>query len=231
MYLRISFKSQMLGRGVGVHAFLPFHDGYEDAQAPYPTLYFLPGYSANAEELATLLPLRRFSAEYGVAVIIPDGENSFYTDHPERCALFSSYVGDELVRVTRRMLPCLSTRREDTWIGGISMGYFITRKAWKNPEKRDAAVRFVEMLTSNEILSTFIRTEVTALIDGASPVGLNSLEQSAAETNAQLTRVSLAVQDAISAEAKSTLFTSIQKVVTGQMTAENAVATAIQRNE
>ena len=34
MYLRISFKSQMLGRGVGVHAFLPFHDGYEDAQAP-----------------------------------------------------------------------------------------------------------------------------------------------------------------------------------------------------
>ena len=43
MYLRISFKSQMLGRGVGVHAFLPFHDGYEDAQAPYPTLYFFPG--------------------------------------------------------------------------------------------------------------------------------------------------------------------------------------------
>ena len=122
MYLRLSFKSKMLVRGVTVHAFLPFHDGYEDAPRPYPTLYFLPGYSANAEELATLLPLRRFSAEYGVAVIIPDGENSFYTDHPERCALFSSYVGDELVRVTRRMLPCLSTRREDTWIGGISMG-------------------------------------------------------------------------------------------------------------
>lgn len=96
MYLRISFKSQMLGRGVTAHAFLPFHDGYEDTPAPYPTLYFLPGYSANAEELATLMPLRRFSAEYGVAVIIPDGENSFYTDHPERCALFSSYVGDEL---------------------------------------------------------------------------------------------------------------------------------------
>lgn len=111
------------------------------------------------------------------------------------------------------------------------MGYFITRKAWKDPEKRDAAVQFVEMLTSNEILSTFIKTEVTALIEGASPVGLNSLEQSAAETNAQLTRVSPAVQDAISAEAKSTLFTNIQKVVTGQMTAEKAVATAIQRNE
>ena len=89
---------------------------------PIPRCTFFPVIPPTPEELATLLPLRRFSAEYGVAVIIPDGENSFYTDHPERCALFSSYVGDELVRVTRRMLPCLSTRREDTWIGGISMG-------------------------------------------------------------------------------------------------------------
>ena len=114
MYLRISFNSRALR--------CPSTTGMRMHRPPIPRCTFFPGYSANAEELATLLPLRRFSAEYGVAVIIPDGENSFYTDHPERCALFSSYVGDELVRVTRRMLPCLSTRREDTWIGGISMG-------------------------------------------------------------------------------------------------------------
>ena len=110
------------GAGVGVHAFLPFHDGYEDAQAPIPRCTFFPVTPPTPRNWPRCCPLRRFSAEYGVAVIIPDGENSFYTDHPERCALFSSYVGDELVRVTRRMLPCLSTRREDTWIGGISMG-------------------------------------------------------------------------------------------------------------
>ena len=154
MYLRISFKSQMLGRGVGVHAFLPFHDGYEDAQAPYPTLYFLPGYSANAEELATLLPLRRFSAEYGVAVIIPDGEISFYTDHPERCALFSSYVGDELVRVTRRMLPCLSTRREDTYIAGLSMGGYGTLKCvLQTPERYAGAAAFSAVADIEEFVA------------------------------------------------------------------------------
>ena len=85
-------------------------------------------------------------------------------------------------------------------------------------------------LTSDEVQSTFIRTEVTALKDGASPEGLNSLEQSAAGINAQLTGVSEAVQDAISAEAKSALFASIQKVVTGQMRPEEAIVSALKRN-
>ena len=160
-----------------------------------------------------------------------NGKAAFLVDGSWQVGHLGERFGDKIENMAVRFVPGKGERKATEGIGGISMGYFITRKAWKNPEKRDAAVRFVEMLTSNEVLSTFIRTEVTALIDGASPVGLNSLEHSAAETNAQLTRVSLAVQDAISAEAKSTLFTNIQKVVTGQMTAEQAVTLAIQRNE
>ena len=160
-----------------------------------------------------------------------NGKAAFLVDGSWQVGHLGELYGDKIEDMAVRFVPAKGERKATEGIGGISMGYFITRKAWKDPEKRDAAVQFVEMLTSNEILSTFIKTEVTALIEGASPVGLNSLEQSAAETNAQLTRVSLAVQDAISAEAKSTLFTNIQKVVTGQMTAEKAVALAIQRNE
>ena len=156
---------------------------------------------------------------------------AFLVDGSWQVGHLGELYGDKIEDMAVRFVPAKGERKATEGIGGISMGYFITRKAWKDPEKRDAAVQFVEMLTSNEILSTFIKTEVTALIEGASPVGLNSLEQSAAETNAQLTEVSPAVQDAISAEAKSTLFTNIQKVVTGQMTAEKAVAMAIQRNE
>ena len=160
-----------------------------------------------------------------------NGKAAFLVDGSWQVGHLGELYGDKIEDMAVRFVPAKGERKATEGIGGISMGYFITRKAWKDPEKRDAAVQFVEMLTSNEILSTFIKTEVTALIEGASPVGLNSLEQSAAETNAQLTEVSPAVQDAISAEAKSTLFTNIQKVVTGQMTAEKAVALAIQRNE
>ena len=73
--------------------------------------------------------------------------------------------------------------------------------------------------------------EVTALIDGASPKGLNAIQRSAAETNGQITGIVGAVQDGISSEAKSELFADIQKCVTGQMSAEAAVEAAIRLNE
>ena len=122
MYIRTTFKSKMLMRAVDVRVFLPFHDGYPDTPAPFKTLYFLPGFSANAEEIATCLPPRQMSAKYGIAIVIPDGENSFYADRPERAALHGSFVEKELVEVTRTLFPQLSHKREDTFIGGISMG-------------------------------------------------------------------------------------------------------------
>ena len=122
MYIRTTFKSKMLMRAVDVHVFLPFHDGYPDTPAPFKTLYFLPGYSASAEEIATCLPMRQMSAKYGIAIVIPDGENSFYSDHPERATNHGSYVEKELVETTRALFPQLSHKREDTFIGGISMG-------------------------------------------------------------------------------------------------------------
>lgn len=122
MYIRATVKSKMLMRATDVHVFLPFHDGYPDTKAPFPTLYFLPGYSANAEEIATCLPMRQMSAKYGIAIVIPDGENSFYSDHPERATMNGRFVEEELVQITRRLFPQLSHKREDTFIGGISMG-------------------------------------------------------------------------------------------------------------
>ena len=122
MYLRFSVKSVCLQKTMEVHALLPFGDGYPDTPAPWPTLYFLPGYSGNAEELLYALPLRKFSAKTGIAVVLSDGDNSFYTDHPERSASYRQFFGEELVAVSRRLIPGLSARREDTFIGGITMG-------------------------------------------------------------------------------------------------------------
>ncbi len=162
--------------------------------------------------------------------LFAEGNAAFLIDGSWRVGYLSSHHSSHLEDFAISFVPAKGERKATQAVGGISMGYFITRKAWENPDKREAAVAFVSHLTSDEVLSTFIRTEVTALLDGASAEGLNVLEQSAAEANAQLTGVSGAVQDAISAEAKSTLFVNIQKVVTGRMTPEEAVASAIKRN-
>lgn len=85
---------------------------------------------------------------------------------------------------------------------------------------------FVKHMTSDEVMSTFVTTEVTALKNGASPSVLNPLQQAAADANANITGVVGAVQDTISSECKTDLFANVQNVVTGKMSAADAVNSA-----
>ncbi|MDR0928563.1 MAG: hypothetical protein LBM74_02490 [Oscillospiraceae bacterium] len=119
--LHINFRSDCLSRSVYPVAFLPDYNGYNDQPPPYRTLYFLPGYSGGGLETAQFTNFAFYAAQYGIAIILIDGENSFYVDDEQRGALFSRYAGQEIVEATRALLP-LSHRREDTFIGGISMG-------------------------------------------------------------------------------------------------------------
>lgn len=159
------------------------------------------------------------------------GEAAFLIDGSWKVGYFTENYPDELENFVVCCVPGKGERSATEAIGGISMGYFITAKAWNDPEKQAAAVQFVSMLTSDEVLSEFVTTEVTALAGGADPSGLNTLQQSAADCNASITGVVGAVQDTIGAEAKRVLFASIQQVVTGQITAAEAVEAAAKLNE
>ena len=159
-----------------------------------------------------------------------DGEAAFLIDGSWKVNHFNDNYADTLSDYAISYVPAKGERKASEAIGGISMGYFITRKAWDDPAKRAAAVEFVSHMTSDEVLSTFVTTEVTALVNGAKPAGLNELQQSAADANANVTGVVGAVQDTITPECKGDLFANVQKVVTGEMTAEEAVASAIALN-
>ena len=159
-----------------------------------------------------------------------EDEAAFLIDGSWKVGYFTENHGDNLDGYAVSYVPAKGERKATEAIGGISMGYFITRKAWDDPAKRDAAVEFVSQLTSDEVLSTFVTTEVTALVNGAKPSGLNALQQSAADANANITGVVGAVQDTITSEAKTDLFGNIQNVVTGKMTAHDAVESAIALN-
>lgn len=159
-----------------------------------------------------------------------NGEAAFLIDGSWKVGYFTKNYPDDLEDFVVSYVPGKGDRPASDAIGGISMGYFITRKAWEDPEKREAAVEFVFHMTSEEVLSTFVTTEATALVNGATPAGLNLIQQSAADANVNITGVVGAVQDTISGEAKSDLFANIQKVVTGQMTAAEAVESAMRLN-
>lgn len=118
----MTFMSESLTKEVSVKVFLPTDfTAMFPVEQPYKTVYFFPGYSASKEQIASFLTMRTESELKGLAIVIPDGDNSFYQDVPVRNANYSTFVSKELVEFTRSLFP-LSDRREDTYIGGISMG-------------------------------------------------------------------------------------------------------------
>ncbi len=120
--LTIQYASAALSRGTTVRVFLPTDGLMGPApEPPFRTVYLLPGYSLDAAALSGYLPLRRECELKGLAIVVVDGCNSFYVDHPERGENYADFAGREIVEFTRRLLP-LSPRREDTYIAGISMG-------------------------------------------------------------------------------------------------------------
>ena len=104
-----------------------------------------------------------------------NGEAAFMIDGSWKVGYFTRNYPEQMDDFVVSFVPGKAERQANDAIGGISMGYFITRKAWENPEKREAAVEFVFHMTSEEILSMFVTTEVTALVNGAVPTGLNTI--------------------------------------------------------
>ena len=123
--ISMEYLSGAMTRVVRVQILLP-HEGMHPERSvipPWKTLYFLPGMTENAYTIHHNIQLPAMVQEHGIAVVIPDGENSYYVNNEKRNARYEDYAGEELVRETRKLFP-LSQRREDTWIGGISMGGF-----------------------------------------------------------------------------------------------------------
>ena len=69
----------------------------------------------------TRFPIREIASANGLAVVAVNGENMAYLDCEWTGANFSTWIGTELLDVTRALFP-LSDRREDTFIAGFSMG-------------------------------------------------------------------------------------------------------------
>lgn len=138
--LQVSYFSKCMRREVMFSALLPLNDfgtPGESAAAikPLKALYLLHGYCGSHSDWISFSRIREFSDKYNVAVFMPSGENRFYLDDEDKGELLGEYIGNELVAFTRRMFP-LSRDREDTWIGGLSMGgYGAIRNGLKYAER------------------------------------------------------------------------------------------------
>lgn len=163
--VRCNFFSTALMRSVPITVVLPTdkHIGSEiiPTQGPFKTLYLLHGIFDSDPDWVCGTRVQAWATYKNLAVVMPSGENSFYVDHPHSSRNYGTYIGEELVEFTRRTFP-LSPRREDTFIGGLSMGgYGAIVNGLKYPETFSA----VCALSSGLILDSMMEnTQYTDFI-------------------------------------------------------------------
>jgi S-formylglutathione hydrolase FrmB len=92
-------------------------------QREMKTLYLLHGYSSSYRDWLLDSSVRELAVKYNLAIVMPAGDNSFYLDGKGTGKAYGRYIGKELVEYIRKTFG-LSAKKEDTYIGGYSMGGF-----------------------------------------------------------------------------------------------------------
>ena len=95
----------------------------ENYGRPAKVLLVLNGYTHNNLEWLTHTNISELALKYNTAVILPSGENCFYTNHAGCNEHFADYVGKELIDYVCKRFG-LSEKREDHYVMGLSMGGF-----------------------------------------------------------------------------------------------------------
>ncbi len=123
-------------------------------------------------------------------------------------------------------VPGNGDRKATDLVGGLSSGYYITRKAWDDPEKRDAAISFIEYMTSDSVVAVFAQHAASALNNTpeVDPASFNDLQIKAMKMIAGVTSFTAAVQDLFPGECRVSTFDGMPEIVTGKVSAKDAVA-------
>ena len=126
--LQVNYMSKSLFRIVPVNVILPADRFDADTNRylngknqKYKTLYLLHGLLGNYTDWVSQTRIQKWAEEKNLAVVMPSGDNAFYFNSRTPWNDYGTFIGEELVEITRRMFP-LSEKREDTFIAGLSMG-------------------------------------------------------------------------------------------------------------
>ena len=128
--IQVNYVSKALFRTVPLNVILPA-DKFDadtnryllDENYRFKTLYLLHGLLGNYTDWVSKTGIQTWAEKKNLAVVMPSGDNAFYFKSRTPWNDYGTFIGEELVEMTRRMFP-LSDKREDTFIAGLSMGGF-----------------------------------------------------------------------------------------------------------
>ena len=127
---------------------------HRDKLKAYRVLYLLHGLGGDRTSWIRNTRIETHVRDTNVAVVMPQVEHGFYTDMASGQSYFT-FVAEELPRYLSSILP-LSSRREDTFVCGASMGgYGAFKLALTHPGRFSRAAALSGALDIQRFVSTF----------------------------------------------------------------------------
>lgn len=119
------------------------------------------------------------------------------------------------------------------FVSGFSVGFYITQKAWNDPAKREAAVKYVEYMTSTDAIAQYV-----TVAGGGAPAadvgeldGLSKLGQSGSAVVGGASAVNMPIDSWLSKPAWDFLRQNVPLIAAGQVDAGEVVDEVIRLNE
>ncbi len=141
--LRCDFFSDTLALSTSMTVILPQQTTRQiglggSVHSDVPVLYLLHGLTDDDTIWTRRTSIERYVAPLGLAVVMPQVHHSFYSDEAQGLP-FWSFLSEELPAIVNGFFRT-STRREDTFVAGLSMGgYGAMKWALRQPERFAAA--------------------------------------------------------------------------------------------
>jgi S-formylglutathione hydrolase FrmB len=131
----VSLHSQSLGKKTEVNVLLPANSG---ARKPFRVLWLLHGMGDDHSGWLRQSLIENLGEQYNMGLVMPNGDLGFYVDMAFG-GDYCTWIARELPEKLTALFP-LSSRPEDNFIAGISMGgYGAFYIAMNNPEKFNTA--------------------------------------------------------------------------------------------
>jgi len=148
--IKVNMNSAVHNMGTALYVILPQKDapanrGGARGGGPYRTLYLLHGQGGDYSEWVRNVPLERYAAGYNLAIVMPSGDNSFYSNL-QNGMKYQRFLTEELIQTCESWFP-LSRDPKDRFIGGFSMGgYGALRTAMGAPGLYGKAVGIASLI-------------------------------------------------------------------------------------
>lgn len=138
--MHVNFYSEVLGMCCQMEVILPQRAelqagmGGNFPDGKYPTLYLLHGMGDDHTIWQRRTSIERYVSGLGWAVVMPTVHLGWYTNMRHGARYFD-YVAKELPQICREFFPSMSSRPQDTYVAGLSMGgYGALKLALAAPE-------------------------------------------------------------------------------------------------